>query len=352
MSGWPKSIPSRAVAWRAFERYAELHTFTQYPGILAMHGLARLALVADDGALLDRCREALAPFIAGEADFHCNFMNYKCGGNGAAFLHWQGKLPQARDILRRYADELLHDAPRDDQGVYCMPSDPNRRKIWIDVAFAVTPFLLFCGLAFDDEACVEEAWRQTHMMYEIFRNPDNGLLHQARGIVAPMKMSEDHWSRGNGWGIHALAELAAYLPEDDARGRQSRDMLRGHLAACLAAQDDNGMWHQDMTDHQSYVETSGTGLILYALGVAIEKGIVDEAHRTAFEKGLRGYMGYVGLDGSVHHCCRGCMHPGDGSAQAYKEREHIFNDPHAFGPVVLAFGQAHALGIADLGLSG
>jgi unsaturated rhamnogalacturonyl hydrolase len=125
-------------------------------------------------------------------------------------------------------------------------------------------------------------------------------------------------------------------------------MLINLLKSALKFQDDNGMWHQEMTDFDSYPESSGTGLILYALGVALELGICPAKWRENFTRGLKGYSAYIAIDGSVHNCCIGCLSPGDGSKEAYKARKWELNDSHAFGPVGLAFAQAWKLGIKEL----
>lgn len=342
------SVDVYKVARLAFEKHLATHSMNHYTGILSLHGYARLALITRRDDLLDSVRDHLMPFVRGECQFTANFTNYYCGGNGTAYLYWQGKLPEAADSVRHYADDMVRNAPRDADGIFGR-KPPRVDQIWIDVAFAVTPFLLFAGLAFDEDAYIEEAYQQTKKMVGVLRNPDNGLLHQARGFVEEGRVTEDHWSRGNGWGIFALTELVNYLPQDDPRRPDSERMFVDLVNACLAYQDDDGMWHQEITDlNRSYVETSGTGLILYAIGVGLEKGLLPEPVRENFIKGLEGYLTYIREDGSVYHTCRGNLSPLDGSIVAYKAAPPVFNDSHAFGPVTLAFGQAGNIGVTSV----
>lgn len=333
------------IARKAYDRHTEVHGIRHYFGILSMHGQARLSQITGDANDLDKVREALLPFVRGERAFHCNFPNYQCGGLGAAYLLWKGHLPEAEDTVHFYAEEIMNDAPRDPDGILCMISDPNRRQVWIDVSFAVTPFLLFAGLTFGEDSYIEEAFQQTRKMVELFRDPENGLLHQCRDFCGPGKISEDHWSRGNGWGMLGLTELVGCLPDDDPRRPASEALFTDLVKACLNVQDHNGMWHQELTAKESYVETSGTGLILYGLGIGIEKGILGDDIRPAYEKGLQGYRQYITDAGDVFHTCRGCLCPGEGRIIDYMARAPEHNDPHSFGPVTLAFGQA-ALALA------
>ncbi len=337
---------SLEIAVRAFQKHVATHPLTHYTGILSLHGFARLAQITGNPAVLADCRRQLLPFVAGERPFKANFTNYYCGGNGTAYLLWQGALPEAEATVRHYAEEFYR-APRDEGGILTMPG-ADRPKIWIDVAFAVTPFMLFAGLTLGEETYIEAGFQQIKMMYDVFRDPANGLLHQARGFTAPGVLSQDHWSRGNGWGILALAELAQYLPAGHPRRPAAEQMFTDLLDACLRHQDADGMWHQEITDHDSYVETSGTGLILYALGVALAQKLVPAAAMDAYVAGLTGYLQYIRPDGTVYHTCRGCLNPGQGTITDYKQRAPVVNDPHAFGPVTLAFGQALRLGISEV----
>lgn len=329
--------------------------FGAYPGIVTLYGIARLAALGDP-SLVAQAREWLMPFVRGEMSFRHNFPNYLCGGAASAYLLWRGHLPEAREEVRRYADEILHHAPRDPQGILTRPRDPEKHYVWIDVAFAVGPFLLFAGLALNDDRYVEESFQQTAKMVRLLRDPENGLLHQGINFSAPGKISEDHWSRGNGWGAFALVELARYLPSDHPRKAEALALYRDHVEACARVQDDAGLWHQEMTDtSQSYVETSGSALLLYALGSGLEAGLLGTsdsaeyiAHRARFEKGMRGLLAYITDDVDVFHTCRSCLCPGAGTQLDYRAVPPVLNDSHAFGPVVLASGQAHALGLRTL----
>ncbi|MFW5915275.1 MAG: glycoside hydrolase family 88 protein [Planctomycetota bacterium] len=337
------------IANRAFDSHLDQHSMLDYPAILSLHGLSRLAVVAEDEGMIKKGRRHLLPFVQGRRKVTShNFQNYRCGGNGTAFLLWKRYLEEAKEPVTRYAEQLMHDAPRSPESVFCMPRGPHKGAIWIDVAFAVTPFLLFAGLALECEEYIEEACNQTLTMVDIFRDHDTGLLHQCRDFRGPGLLSEDHWSRGNGWGIFALAELASGLPQAHPRRAEVESCFADLLNACLVHQNDEGLWYQEMTMPESYVETSGSGLILYALGVALEEEAVSKERKTQFVRGLRGYVDYITPQGDVFHTCRGCLCPGEGRKIDYAARAPVRNDQHAFGPVILAFGQAHNLGIEQL----
>src|SRR5690606_24562941 len=114
--------------------------------------------------------------------------------------------------------------------------------------------------------------------------------------------------------------------------------------------EEAGLWHQEMTAPESYVETSGSGLILHAFGVGFEQGLLGKEYEEVLHAGLRSYLKYITVDGSVHNTCIGCLSPNEGKRQDYIERPYLLNDCHAFGPVLFAFGQAYKLGIKEISI--
>lgn len=355
MSEHEMRIQTRDVAERVLRRHFALAESARYayPEVLSLQAAVNLELATGDAELRRWNRALLRPFVAGELTQRMGaYWLYNLGGAGTARLVQLGLLPEAEEAVARGAEELVRNCPRGPEGFLAYQTNDRRgpEQVWIDMVFATCPFLVFAGLHFGRDEWLDEAVDQLAAMHTLFWDSACGLYNQAVNIRGAGHRTEDHWSRGNGWGILGLCEVAAHLPERVARRNLVRQLLHDHLAACLAHQDGEGMWHQEMTDPTSYVETSGTGLILYALGVALEHGLCPPEWRSALLRGLRGYLGYIALDGSVHNCCIGCMCPGEGTQADYKAREWRRNDHHAFGPAALAFGQAHRLGIRDLTL--
>ena len=69
-------------------------------------------------------------------------------------------------------------------------------------------------------------------MYDLFEDPENHLLHQARGFMDDVNaISQDHWSRGNGWGIIGLADMLQYLPQEDPRWQEAARRMQRHAQA-------------------------------------------------------------------------------------------------------------------------
>lgn len=351
MNGFSNKVDCIRLAEIVMEQHLKKHELTHYAGIVSLHGLVRLAEISGSEKLRKWSIDLLRPFFSGEIKSVRGVYSkmYSCGGNAAAWLAEAGYAPEILPMLVAYADELMATHPRDKHGIFGTLKDPE--KIWIDTAFAVCPFLTYIGNLTGEKKYLDEACRQMLGMDELLRNKQTGLYHQSLNFAGTGKLSDDHWSRGNGWAALALCEIVAELPSSHPEYAGLKKIYIDFMETAILYQDADGMWHQEMTEKESYVETSGCGLILFAIGRGIEKGLLSAKFMDSFQKGLKGYCTYIALDGAVFNTCVGCLCPGDGSKAAYMAHRHQLNDQHSFGPVILAFGQAAKLGIKSVELA-
>ena len=99
------------------------------------------------------------------------------------------------------------------------------------------------------------------------------------------------WARGNGWVIAAMAEVLQSLPVGDRHATKYADMLRTMAAKLVTLQGSDGFWRSSLLDAALYPqpETSGTGLITYALAYGIKAGLLDAAtYQPAVAKAWQG----------------------------------------------------------------
>lgn len=342
------------IAERLFKRYEETHRVYHYYGLLALYALAQTADQAGDEKMLKKCKNMLALYPDKVEHPHYNFINYKVGGNGKAFLVYKGLFDEEKENLRRYAEKTL-EGPFDSHGIMCLPTDPDRNKIWIDVVTAVTPFMLYAGLALGEGKYIDFAAEQCLKMYEVFLDRTCGLLHQARGFMENSEfISHDHWCRGNGWGYIGLAVLVEELPQNSKYRPRAEKYFRDLSKAIIEHQTEKGVWRQEMTAPYSWDEASGTGIFAYGLGVGLRCGMLEEeTYRMPFLKSLEGILKYfINDDFSTNMSCGGCLCPGEGrdkgTVNAYLTQVYPQKDePHSYGSLMLAFVEAHRNGITD-----
>lgn len=85
------------------------------------------------------------------------------------------------------------------------------------------------------------------------------------------------WARGNGWVVAGLAEVLKSLPEKDRKSAVFYEKLLVEMCRRLAGlQCADGTWHSSLLDPDAYPapETSGTGLIVYAMAYGINRGVL------------------------------------------------------------------------------
>lgn len=318
-----------------------------YAGTLMTHAVSEYAVFTENKKLQEELIAIYKKFSSGEIKAKGSLVSYESGGSGAAFLAYNGITTTLDNQVADAALKMMQHQKRSPEGLITA-NFATDDKIFIDVAFAVTPYLLYAGLKESNQDYIDMAVTETLELFNILNDNSTGLLHQARGFNGKDSISEDNWSRGNGWGAFALAILVRDLPTSHPKYEEVVALAQQFFIATIKYQNKEGLWHQEITDNSSYVETSGSGLLLYGLGVMLEKKLVDKKYMYNFQLGLRGYTSYIGSDGSVSHACFSCLAPNNGTKNDYKLRPWVFNDHHAFGPAILALSQAVKMGIETI----
>ena len=333
---------------------APLH---HYPDILTMFAGIQAASTAKDSEWIGEVNSYLAkyPHRFNDPDvfFNGSFDNYRIGGLGKGWAVMKKYFDEDKELIREYA-ELTINAPRSYDGVISSPIDPD--KIWVDVVFAVTPFMLYAGLILDEYKYTDFAVEQCFKMYDVFMDESNGLLHQTRGFLEDeSKVSDDHWSRGNGWGLLGMTELIKYLPEDSIYYSEAVERFKAHCEALIKYQNYRGLWRQEIPEPFAWEEASGTAIFLYAIGAGMRRGILDKkTYMPVFEKGIEGICKYcINPDLSIDKGSCGCCCPGEGKMKGTVEAYLTIpmprrNDSHVFGPVIMALTEAERNGMEEV----
>lgn len=343
------------IALRLYDHYGQVEEINHYYGLLAQYGLVQAAHEKGDSQLFDVCRAMLLRYPDQVHHPHYNFDCYRLGGNASAWAAMKGLQNRRPGELDAFAARTMA-GPKSADGLLCMPGMETEGAIWIDVATAVTPFMLFAGLVCENNTYIDFAAKQCFGMYEALLDPGCGLLHQCRGFLTdPKQCSADHWSRGNGWGYLALSELVQYLPADSVHRDKAERYYQALSAAFLPYQSERGFWRQEITAAEAWEESSGTALILYGIGIGLRMGLLNrDTYIPVFTRGLSGLLRYgVNDDYSTELSCPGCLCPGEiaakGSIQAYiTEKQPAHDEHHSFGVFMLALVEAHRNGLTDI----
>ena len=343
-----KPVKTKAIAALVLNKGLKTLDLTLYPGSLLMHSMSELAVNSKDSQILNQAIALFEDYKNQKIKGKGSLISYEAGGSGVAYLNYLKKSPQFSEHVLAYADNMFKNQKRTNDNIMTAPwlkDSPD--QVMIDCAFAVTPYLLYAGIAHNKPEYVDYAVFECLELFKVLRD-SNGLIHQARGFQGTGSITQDNWTRGNGWGSLALATLVRDLPDSHPRKKAVNELAKSFFTATLKFQDEEGLWHQEMTDKNSFIETSGSGLMLFGIGICLEKKVLDKSYLPKFINGLRGYTSYIAEDGSINSTCGPCLSPGKGTKADYAKKAPEYNDPHAFGPAVLAFSQAIKLGIKEV----
>lgn len=340
-----------------YRHYGQTEEINNYYGLMANYALVQAAAELSDEKLRGQVRELLMLYPDAVRHPWYNFACYRLGGNASAWADMTGFQKRREGELESFAEQTIA-GQREKKGLLCMPGKQAEGWIWIDTLFAVVPFMLFAGLSLKKNVYVDFAADQCLRMIEELMDSRCGLVHQCRGFLEdPERCSEDHWSRGNGWGYAALAELIRYLPQEHPMRRKAENLFISFSAAILPYQTEHGLWRQEMTEDSAWEESSGTALLLYGLGIGLRCGLLhEERFIAAFANGIDGLVRYcVHPDFSTEKSCPGCLCPGEGpvkgSIQAYvTEKSPEKDEHHSFGAFMLALVEAWRNGITEIDL--
>lgn len=132
-----------------------------------------------------------------------------------------------------------------------------------------------------------------------------GLLDSKTGLFwrdSTFVNGSVYWSRGNGWVMAGLVRVLQALPDGGAGDADYVQLLKTMAAAIVPYQQDDGTWHADLTHPTKYAnpETSGTGLITYALAYGINQGLLDKTtYLPVIVKAWKGLASAVDSQGRV-----------------------------------------------------
>ncbi|WP_262886031.1 DUF4861 family protein [Sunxiuqinia indica] len=344
-----KQISTNDLVRSVIKKGLEDTNLDHYTGIVLLNAMTEFSLLEGNEDILTETIKNYREFGTGEIKPKGNFICYEAGGPGAAFLAWKTGANELKEQIAVTAAKMMKEQVRSPEGLMTSKHvTDDTHKVFIDMAYAVSAYLLYAGLALDNQEYIDFAVFETVELFKILKDKRTGLLHQSRGFNGHGNFSNDNWSRGNGWGAMAISNLARDLPDSHPRKNEVVNLARQFFTDLIQYQNKEGLWHQEITDPNSYVETSGSGSILYGMGIMLEKAYLDKKYMNDFKRGLQGYLDYIEKNGSIGNTCIGCLCPGNGTKSEYAKHPWAYNDPHAFGPAIMTFAQAEKMGIKEV----
>ena len=213
----------------------------------------------------------------------------------------------------------------------------HNMTMWADDLYMSVPFLVRYSQFTGDQKYLDDAANQFFGFKKRLFMPEEKIMSHVYDFKYDSKTNVP-WGRGNGWVVFSMTEVLEVLPEDHPKRNDLIEFLNTLCEGYLALQDDEGMWHQVLNDHESYPETSCTSMFIYAFSRGIRFGWLKnpEKYVKAIYKAWKGISKTsVDSNGNVYGVCRGSEF--SFIADYYKyELGWNLNDTHGTGIVMLA----------------
>ena len=260
-----------------------------------------------------------------------------CGSMGSTTLAVDSTSQNTRrvaDAIKRLMDNRI--ARTAEHNFY---RAEEHETIWADDMYMCLPFLArYYAMTSDEQVLEEIADQISGFKHYLYLENKHYLGHVYS--VTRKKLSEVPWSRGNGWCIFSLSEVLERMPGDHPRRMEVMKFFVELSEGYLKLQNEHGMWHQVLDVPESFEESSGTAMMVYAFARAVRFGWVNgELKQRLAESAFRGWEALrsrcVDLKGNVYGVCCGS---GFGFSTDYYARElrPVINDTHGVGIVLLA----------------
>lgn len=266
-----------------------------------------------------------------------------CGSSGAALLTaMQERIPEgAEKVVQDIAEYISSMQERLPDGSFFRkpPGIPfMENTLWADDLYMSTPFLIRNYSLTKDSRYLEDAVLQ-------FRNYRKYLFLPELKVMSHVYFA-DHgkangipWGRGNGWTLFSLSELLEVLPDAHEAREELLHQFRLQCQGYLALQGQRGLWHNLLTDSESFEESSCTAMFIYAFARGIRFSWLEDAegrYRHAVERGWEGLCKHmIDSEGNLYGVCQGSGY--SFSPTYYKSGlRTITNDTHGIGIVLLA----------------
>ncbi|WJH34378.1 glycoside hydrolase family 88 protein [Paenibacillus sp. CC-CFT747] len=265
-----------------------------------------------------------------------------CGSFGAALLEAHrvkplNGAPEAAARIARYITEEQDRMP--DGTLYRVrgTTDFMKDTVWCDDLYMSTPFLSKYSRLTGEASYLDDAAEQFLLYRSRLFMPDRQIMHH----VYDAKFGKGNgvpWGRGNGWVLFSLTELLALMPQEHKRRQEILSFFRELCEGYLRLQGAGGLWHQVLTDPDSYEEASCTSMFLYSFARGIRFGWLADAEPYA-EAVWKGWEGLtrrcIDKHGNVYGVCRGSGY--SFNPYYYKDGlSWLLNDTHGIGIVLLA----------------
>ena len=243
------------------------------------------------------------------------------------------------------------------EGGYWHKNETNYQDVMtVDGIYMAYPFLVKYGKLFHDTAAINVAVAQTLLIASHSFNSTTNLPYHAWDYSKSKPWANPNtgtsplpWSRSVGWFSMALVDMLHNLPRTHNQYGALLHLLQQLASGIKTYQHTtNGLWYQvvNCTNcENNYPETSGSGMIVYAIRKAVTHKWIDASYNTVAEKGWQGIKNNISIltDGKPQITS---VAPAMGCKKSYEEyvavrpvtcpSDDAIQHPHGYCAVLMA----------------
>ncbi|CAG7654986.1 glycoside hydrolase family 105 protein [Paenibacillus allorhizosphaerae] len=265
-----------------------------------------------------------------------------CGSFGALAILADRLRPLrgARAVFDDIAHYIMNVQDRMDDGalyrrIGVSPSMHN--TMWCDDMYMSVPFLCRYAELAGDRRYIDEAARQLLLYQKYLFMPEQRIMSHVFD-VSEGKRSGTTWGRGNGWVFFSLAVLLEVLPKEHADYAAVLAFYRELAEGYRRLQGEHGLWHQVLTDPESYEEASCTSMFMYGFALGVRHGWLEQPEPYV-RAALDGWEGLceraIDKRGNLYGVCKGSSWSYNNAYYKHDLGWNL-NDTHGIGIVLLA----------------
>ncbi len=290
-----EAAPRVAATWMA-DTPAEEMEWDWGDGVLTF-GLLELAEVSGERRYRDYVERYVLHHQGRGEELEIYWSDHMTSALSAALLV-QRSGADVEPILERAIDYLMNRAPRTEAGGIrhlglFLPF--FLADLWVDSLFHICPLLSRYSQIRADPVYLDEAAAQLLIFARSMQDPATGLIThgyaEATDSQVPGFAERAFWARGNGWMLAAMVDIRAQLgPEHPLRAELSERLERLERELRALQDPDTGLFHTVLLDPETYVETAGSGLIVYAMARGVRLGLFGDDTDAAARRGMDGLL--------------------------------------------------------------
>ena len=218
-------------------------------------------------------------------------------GEAVVFAALTTGAPKLRAAAERMLGYFLQLAPRSADGVlFHLVPNPDGEH-WSDSAWMAPPFLAVAGQP-------AEALRQLRGLRARLLLPGRGLFAHRWNEAKGTFVRAAPWGVGNGWVACGCVRVMAHLPAAmQAEREELAAWVRELLAACLALQRPDGLFHDVLDDPSTFVEVNLAQMLAWTIYRGVTAGWLDRGLLAKAERMRRAAVAKVDQSGYVQDVC-------------------------------------------------